>query len=216
MKRVLIADDHALFRDGLRQMLARSGEFEVVGEAGSAAEVLQALRRPDIDLLTLDLSMPGHSGIDLVRQVKALRPELPVLVLSMHAEDQYAVRAIAAGASGYLTKGCRADALLAALRRLAAGGRYIDAAVAELLARELAPQPDRPAHRGLSDREFEVMHALVAGESVSAIAARLHLSVKTVSTHKSNLLRKLGCANLAALVRYALDAGLAQPQPPGG
>jgi DNA-binding NarL/FixJ family response regulator len=215
-KRLLIADDHVMFREGLRQVLERSGEFEVVGEAGSAAETMQAVRAQGVDILLLDLSMPGRSGIDLVRQVKAARPELPILVLSMHAEDQYAVRVLAAGASAYLTKGSRAEVLLQALRRLAAGGRYIGDTVAELLAQQVRPSADRPAHGQLSDREFQILHALVEGESVSELAARLHLSVKTISTHKTHVLRKLNCNNLPELVRYAMAHGIAQAPPPPG
>ena len=214
MTRLVIADDHPMFREGLRQLLSRSGEFEVVGEAGSAAETMQCVRTQVFDVLILDLAMPGRSGVDLVRQVKNERPSLPVLVLSMHAEDQYAVRALAAGASAYITKGSRAEVLQQALRRLAAGGRFIGDSVAELLAQELQPNPGKPAHRDLSDREFQVMHALVNGESVSTIAHRLHLSVKTVSTHKTHLLGKLGCASLAELVRYAIDQGIAAQSPP--
>jgi DNA-binding NarL/FixJ family response regulator len=208
-KRVVIADDHAMFRDGLRELLTRSGRFEVVGEAGDAAETMNAVRTLTFDVLMLDLSMPGRSGVDLVRQVKAARPELPILVLTMHAEDQYAVRALAAGASAYLTKGSRAQVLLQALERLAAGGRFIGDTVAQLLAEQIQPNADKPAHEQLSDREFEILHALVRGDSVSAIAEQLHLSVKTVSTHKSNVLRKLACTNLPELVRYAIAHGIA-------
>ncbi|MGQ3051574.1 MAG: response regulator [Roseateles sp.] len=213
MTRLVIADDHQLFREGLRQLLTRSGEFEVVGEAGSAAETMHCVRMQVFDVLILDLAMPGRSGVDLVRQVKTERPALPVLVLSMHAEDQYAVRALAAGASAYLTKGSRAEVLQQALRRLASGGRFIGDSVAELLAQEVQPHTDKPAYRSLSDREFQVMHALVNGESVSAIAQQLHLSVKTVSTHKTHVLSKLGCANLAELVRYAIDQNITTQTP---
>lgn len=208
MIRVVIADDHKLFREGLRQLLARGGEFEVVGEAGDAPETMQCVRKLAFDILILDLAMPGRSGVDLVRQVKSERPNLPVLVLSMHAEDQYAVRALAAGASAYLTKGSRADEVQQALRRLAGGGRFIAGRVAALMAQELQQTPEEPGTRALSDREFQVMQALVSGESVSEIARRLHLSVKTISTHKSNVLRKLGCSSLAALVAYAIERGL--------
>jgi len=207
--RLLIADDHAMFREGLRQVLERSGGFEVVGEAGSAAETMQAVRSLEFEVLVLDLSMPGRSGVDLVRQVKAARPGLPILVLTMHAEDQFAVRALAAGASAYLTKGSRADVLMQALRRLAGGGRFIGDTVADLLAQQIQPRADRPAHGQLSDREFQILNALVEGESVSAIAERLHLSVKTISTHKTNVLRKLHCNNLPELVRYAMANGIA-------
>lgn len=213
MIRVVIADDHELFREGLRQLLTRSGEFDVVGEAGTAADTMHCVRNLAFDVLILDLSMPGRSGVDLVRQVKAARPDMPILVLSMHAEDQYAVRALAAGASAYLTKGSRADVLRQALRRLAVGGRFIGDTVAELLALQLQPHVDKPAVQALSDREFQIMQALVAGETVSAIAHRLHLSVKTISTHKSHVLRKLACKNLADLVRWAIEQGLSGSLP---
>lgn len=218
MRRIVIADDHALFREGMRQLLAHSGEFEVVGEAADAVETMQAVRALEFDVLVMDMSMPGRSGLDLVRQVRAQRPELPILVLSMHGEDMYAVRALAAGASAYLTKGSRPEVLLQALRRLAAGGRYISEGVAELLAREIQPHAGRSGHETLSDREFQIMLALVDGESVSEIAERLHLSVKTVSTHKANVLRKLHCATLPDLVRYAMSHNLgdtAPRSPPG-
>ncbi len=213
-RRVLLADDHAMFREGLRHVLERSGEFEVVDEAGSAAETLATVRRQPVDVLVLDLSMPGRSGTDLIRQLKAAQPALPILVLSMHPEDQYAVRALAAGASAYLTKYTRAEELLHALRRVAAGGRYIGDTVGELLAEQLQPRAWQGAHQALSDREFQILQALVEGESVSAIAQRLHLSVKTVSTHKTNVLRKLHCNSLAELVRYALAHGIGAGPPP--
>ena len=208
MHSVVIADDHALFRSGLRQLLERDGQFTVVGEAGTAAQTLDLVRARDFDALLLDLSMPGRSGVDLVRQVRTVRPSLPVLVLSMHAEEQYALRALAAGASAYLTKDARGEELVQALERIVAGGRYIGATVAELMAQDLQPHAPRPPHRDLSDREFEILHALVGGESVTAVAQRLHLSVKTVSTHKTHILQKLGCASFSDLVRYAVDHGI--------
>lgn len=213
MKRLVIADDHPLFREGLRELLTRTRKFEVVGEAGDAAQTMHCVRTLDFDVLILDLSMPGRSGLDLVRQIKAQRPALPILVLSMHAENQYAVRALTAGASAYLTKGSSAEVLEQALNRVAAGGRFIGDSVAELLAQEVRPNPDKPAYRELSNREFQVMLALVHGETVSAIASRLHLSVKTISSHKTNVLQKLGCANLPDLVRYAVAHGLADEVP---
>ncbi len=213
--RVLVADDHTLLRQGLRQLLERAEGFEVAGEAGTASETLLRVRNDEIDVLILDLSMPGRSGLELLRQIKAERPKLAVLVLSMHAEELYAVRALAAGASGYLTKDAGADQLLAALRRLAAGGRHISDTVAELLAQEIGTRTPKPTHHELSDREFQVLHWLVAGESVSAISRRLHLSVKTVSTHKTNLLRKLRCTSLADLMHYAITHGItAGTRPP--
>jgi DNA-binding NarL/FixJ family response regulator len=205
MKRVGIADDHAMFREGIRQLLARSGEFEVVAEAGTASEALQLVRDHVLDVLVLDLSMPGRSGVDLLRHIKTMYPELPVLVLSMHGEDQYAVRTLAAGASAYLTKGSRSEVLLQALRRLVHGGRYIGDKVADLLAQQVRSPSARAGMQALTDREIQVMQALVDGQSVTAVAQQLHLSVKTVSTHKTNLLRKLNCHTLPDLVRYAMD-----------
>jgi DNA-binding NarL/FixJ family response regulator len=202
--RVLIADDHALMREGLRRILATDPSFVVAGEAKDGHEVLAAVRAGGFDVLLLDLSMPGRSGIDLLRQVKAERPELRVLVLSMHDEQQYAVRAIRAGAAGYLTKDTAAAQLVAALRKIAGGALFITPAVAEALALQLQAPTAELAHQRLTDREHQIFLLLAAGESVSAIAERLHLSVKTVSTHKTRVLEKLGVGSLAELVRYAV------------
>jgi len=206
MTRVLIADDHAIVREGLKRILAADPAFALAGEARDGPEVLAAVRTGGFEVLLLDLSMPGRSGIELVRAAKAERPELRVLVLSMHAEQQYAVRAIRAGASGYLTKDAAPTQLLAALRKVAAGGLFITPAVAEALALELqAPaEADELPHKRLSDRELEVFLRLAAGRSVTAIAGELHLSVKTVSTHKTHIHEKLGLGSLAELVRYAV------------
>jgi DNA-binding NarL/FixJ family response regulator len=162
------------------------------------------VRTLDFDLLLLDMSMPGKSGVDLIKQVKAEKPKLRVLVLSMHEEHQYAVRAIRAGASGYLTKESAASQLVSAIRKVAAGGAYITAEVAERLAQDAMPRSEGPAHAALSDREFEVFRMLVNGESVTDIASRLHLSAKTISTHKARLMEKLGVDNNADLVHYAV------------
>jgi len=202
--RVLIADDHAIVREGLRRILAGDDAFAVAGEARDGHEVVAAVRAGGFEVLLLDLSMPGRSGIELLRQVKSERPELRVLILSMHAEDQYAVRAIRAGASGYLTKDTASEQLVAALRKIAAGGLFITPRVAETLALGLQAASDELPHKRLSDREHQVFLLLAGGESVSAIAARLHLSVKTVSTHKTHILGKLGVESLAELVRYAI------------
>jgi DNA-binding NarL/FixJ family response regulator len=206
--RVLIADDHALVREGLRRILAADAAFQVVGEAKDGHEALAAVRAGGFDVLLLDLSMPGRSGIELVKQVKSESPGLKVLVLSMHDEDQYAVRAIRAGASGYLTKDSATMQLVAAIRKAAAGGLYITPAVAERLALQLQAPGDELPHKRLSDREHEVFLRLVAGDSVTAIAERLHLSVKTVSTHKTHVLEKMGMGSVAELVRYAVAHGL--------
>jgi DNA-binding NarL/FixJ family response regulator len=202
--RVLIADDHAIVREGLRRILAGDSAFQVAGEAKDGHETLAAVRGGGFDVLLLDLSMPGRSGIELLKQIKAESPALKVLVLSMHDEEQYAVRAIRAGASGYLNKDTAGAQLVAALRKIAAGGLFITPAVAEALAAGLqAPASELP-HERLSDREYEVLLLLAAGESVTGIAERLHLSVKTVSTHKTHIFEKMNLGSLADLVRYAL------------
>ena len=204
MIRVVIADDHQILREGLKQLLQSAGDLDVVGEAGDGFEVLDRVRRLDFEVLLLDMSLPGKSGVDLIRQVKAERPKLRVLVLSMHEEHQYAVRAIRAGASGYLTKESAAAQLVAAIRKVGAGGAFITAEVAERLAHDAMPGSEGPPHESLSDREFEVFRLLVSGESVSDIAARLHLSAKTISTHKARLMEKLGVDSNADLVHYAV------------
>ena len=208
MTRVFIADDHAIVREGLQRILASDSRFDVVGEAKDGHEVLSAVRRGGFDLLLLDLSMPGRSGIDLIRQVKAERSDLRVLVLSMHDEQQYAVRAIRAGASGYLTKDTVAKQLIAAIDKIASGGMFITPAVAEALALGLQTPTDELPHKRLTDREYEVLLLLAAGESVSAIGKRLHLSVKTVSTHKTHVLEKMNAGSLAELVRYVITHNL--------
>jgi len=212
MIRIVIADDHAIVREGLKRIVADAADLQVVGEAADGTEVMQRVRELDFDVLVQDLSMPGRSGMELIKLVKAEKPKLRVLVLSMHQETQYAVRAIRSGASGYLTKESAPAQLVQALRKIAAGGAYISAEVAEQLA--LGAMPDAaPAapHQSLSDREFDVMRRLAAGESVSEIASALSLSVKTVSTHKANLMAKLGLSNPTELVRYALRHGLIDP-----
>jgi DNA-binding NarL/FixJ family response regulator len=208
LTRVFIADDHAIVREGLQRILAADSRLEVVGEAKDAHEVLSAVRGGGFEVLLLDLSMPGRSGIELIRQVKTERSDLRVLVLSMHDEQQYAVRAIRAGASGYLTKDTVAKQLVAAIDKIASGGMFITPAVAEVLARGLQTPTDELPHRRLTDREYEVLLLLAAGESVSDIGKRLHLSVKTVSTHKTHVLEKMNAGSLAELVRYAITHNL--------
>jgi DNA-binding NarL/FixJ family response regulator len=203
MIRVVIADDHQILREGLKQLLQAAGDLEVVGEAGDGFEVLDRVRREEFDVLLLDMSMPGKSGVELIKQVKAEKPKLRILVLSMHEEHQYAVRAIRAGASGYLTKESAASQLVAAIRKVGGGGAYITPEVAERLAQDAMPHAQGPLHASLSDREFEVFHMLVDGMSVNDIAARLHLSAKTISTHKARLMEKLGVDSTADLVHYA-------------
>ena len=204
MIRVVIADDHQILRQGLAQLLQAAGDIDVVGEAADGHRALDHVRAKDFDVLLLDMSMPGKSGVELIRQVKAEKPRLRILVLSMHEEHQYAVRAIRAGASGYLTKESAAGELVAAIRKVAGGGAVISAEVAERLAQDAMPHAEGPPHRTLSDREYEVFRLLVAGKTVTEIAAALHLSAKTISTHKARLMEKLGVDNNAELIHYAL------------
>jgi DNA-binding NarL/FixJ family response regulator len=204
MIRVVIADDHTIVREGLKQLLGAASDLEVVGEARNGHEVLAIVRERDIDVLLLDLSMPGKGGMELIKQIKGERPKLRILVLSMHAEHQYAVRAIRAGASGYLTKDAASTQLVSALQKVAGGGAYISAEVAEQLALSAMPRAEGPPHTSLSDREYQVFQLLVSGISVSDIALRLNLSVKTVSTHKARLMEKMGVANQTELVHYAI------------
>ena len=199
--RVLIADDHTLVREGLRQLLAATGDIRVEAEAADGDQALALVKANDYDLAVLDMSMPGVSGIELIKRVRLEKPRLRVLVLSMHAERQYAVRALKAGASGYLTKDSASEQLVGALRKIAAGGVHISEAAAS----SLVGSAQSAAHEGLSDREFEVLRLLVEGLGPTEIGEKLHLSVKTVSTHKTRILEKLKVGSTAELVRYALQ-----------
>jgi DNA-binding NarL/FixJ family response regulator len=198
--RILLADDHEIVRDGLKRILAAAGDLQVAGEAADGDQALALVRANDYDVAMVDMSMPGLSGIELIKRLKAEKPALKLLVLSMHGEHQYAVRALKAGASGYLTKDSAAEQLVGALRKIAAGGVHIsDAAAASLMAGE------KRLHGALSDREFEVLRLLATGLGPTEIGAQLHLSVKTVSTHKARILEKLELGSTADLVRYAME-----------
>ena len=209
MIRLVIADDHAIVREGLKRIVADAADVQVVGEAADGNDVLKVVRAQDFDVLVQDLSMPGRSGMELIKLVKAEKPRVRILVLSMHEELQYAVRAIKSGASGYLTKESAPGQLVQAIRKIAAGGAFVSAEVAEQLALGAMPGAvEQAPHHVLTDREFEVFRQLVAGGTVTEIATRLNVSVKTVSTHKANLLQKLGLQNQSELVRYAMRHGL--------
>jgi DNA-binding NarL/FixJ family response regulator len=209
MIRIVIADDHAIVREGLKRIVASADDMEVAGEAADGSNVMLRVRDTEFDVLVLDLSMPGRSGMELIKLVRGEKPRLRILVLSMHQELQYAVRAIKSGASGYLTKESAPAQLVQALRKIAAGGAYISAEVAEQLALGAMPGgPTAAPHEKLSDREFEVLRLIVEGVTVTEIAGRLHLSVKTVSTHKANLMQKMGLQNQSELIRYAIRHGL--------
>jgi DNA-binding NarL/FixJ family response regulator len=203
--RVLLADDHAMVRAGLKEILADTGDITVAAEATNGQEVMARVRVEDYDVAVLDMSMPGRSGIELIKQVKDAKPKLRILVLTMHSEEQYAVRALKAGASGFLTKEAAADQLVAAIRRIAAGGAYVSPETAERLVLETGPQAVAAPHTLLSDREFQVLQMIAGGKTVGEIAKTLSLSVKTVSTHKTRILNKMGLANQAELIRYALE-----------
>ncbi|MGU8081289.1 response regulator [Burkholderia pyrrocinia] len=204
MIRVLIADDHALVRDGLRYILQNANDFEVAGEACDSASTVALIRGTPAQVLVLDLSMPGRNGIELIRQIKDEKPALHILVLTMHAEQQYAVRAFRAGASGYMTKESASAELVAALTKIASGGVYVSLAMAEQFAQSLNEPAELQSHQRLSDREFDVFRRMTSGESISDIAQALCVSVKTVSTYKTRILEKMQMPNDAALVRYAV------------
>ena len=210
MIRIVLADDHTIVREGLKQLLCAAAEFQVVGEARDGHEVMKQVRENDFDVLLLDMSMPGKSGTDLIRQVKSEKPKLRVLILSMHEEEQYAVRAIKAGSSGYLTKESASAQLVSAIRKVAGGGAFISAAVAEQLALGAMPQAEGTPHSSLSDREFQVLCMLANGKSVTDIGEELNLSVKTVSTHKARLMQKMNMASQADLIRYAITHRLVE------
>lgn len=208
MIRILIADDHTLMREGLKRILATAGDMLVAGEASDGFQTLERVREGEWDLLLLDMSMPGRSGIELIKQVKLEKPKLPILVLSMHKEDEYAVRSIRAGASGYLCKDSASQQLLSAIRSVAKGGRFISADVATDLAFSLIMRDDRPPHASLSDREFLIFRKIANGETITDIALRLNLSAKTVSTYKTRVLQKMQMSSVTELIRYGLKHGL--------
>ena len=208
MTRLAIAEDHAIVRSGLKQMLALVGGLDVVAEAIDGSEVIALCDRRDIDVLLLDLNMPGLSGNDLIARVRAKRPQLPILILSMHNTAQIGMAAIKAGANGYVTKDSEPTILIEAIRKVAAGGRYIAPQMAQAIALHSSSEPSGRPHDSLSDREMSVFRELVAGNSVNDIAEKFHISNKTVSTHKARMMEKLGARSTAELVRYAVDHGL--------
>jgi DNA-binding NarL/FixJ family response regulator len=206
MTRVLLADDHTLVRDGLRHILQGMSRFDVVGEACDGPSTIALVRGTPADVLVFDLSMPGpRHGVELVKQIKDEIPSLRILVLTMHAEQQYAVRAFKAGASGYLTKECASNELVAAVTKVTSGGTYVSLSMAERLAESLNEPADVLPHQRLSDREFEVFKRIAAGQTVSEIADELCVSTKTVSTYKARILEKMQMPHEAALVRYAIQ-----------
>ena len=215
MIRILVADDHTIVREGLKQILAKHSDLQVAGEAANGNDVLHLVRDDKWDVLVTDMSMPGRNGLELIKLVKQTQPALPVLVLSMYDEEQYAVRAIRAGASGYLNKESASEQLVSAIRKVAAGGVYASAAVTQALFSTLRNNRGAQPHEQLSDRELQVLQMIAAGQSITEIAELLSLSPKTVSTHKSRMLEKMNMSNQAELIRYAIEHRLTNaPQTP--
>ena len=202
---ILIADDHAIVREGLKQILAEIPDMRVAGEAADAQEALRKTRTEAWDVLILDITMPGGSGFDILQTLKQERPALPVLVLSMHAEDQFAIQVLKAGAAGYITKENAPDELVKAIRKVVAGRKYVSANLAELLAFSLDATTDQPRHALLSDREFQVLRLLATGKTVTQIAQELNLSAKTISTYRARILEKLELNTTAEIIHYAIQ-----------
>jgi DNA-binding NarL/FixJ family response regulator len=208
MIKILIADDHPIVRRGLHQILAEQPDMAVLGEAQNAQELLELARRADWDVVVLDISMPDRGGLEALKELKALRPGAAVLVLSIHPEDQYAGRALKAGAAGYLTKDSAPEELVKAIRKVLAGGKYVSPSFAEMLALRLDAGLAKPLHEALSDREYQVLCLIASGKTVSQIAAELALSVKTVSTYRGRILEKMNMQSNAELTRYTIQNGL--------
>jgi two-component system invasion response regulator UvrY len=208
MVRILIADDHPIVREGLKQILSDTQDMQLAGEASNGGEVMDQVERGLADVVVLDISMPGESGLDVLRKLRARHPTLPVLMLSIHSEDQYAIRSLRAGASGYLTKESLPDELVTAIRRVAQGRRYVTEALAERLVTRLDSRLERPPHESLSDREYQVMRMIASGRALKRIATELGLSPKTVSTYRARVLEKTGLRNNAEITRYALQHDL--------
>jgi len=208
MIRILIADDHTLVREGLKQILAATSDIVVSGEASNGQDTLKKVRAQDFDLVLLDISLPGISGLDVLKQIKSLKPELPILILSMYPEEQYAVRTLRAGASGYLTKDSASVELIRAIREVAGGKKYITMSLAEKIAVSWDTQEAKQPHETLSDREYQVLCFIASGRTVKEISRMLSLSVKTVSTHRSRLLKKMDLRNNAQLTHYVIKHNL--------
>ncbi|RII27787.1 MAG: DNA-binding response regulator [Geobacter sp.] len=203
--RILVADDHAIFREGLKQVIGSTVDMTVVDEAINGQELLNKVQTNDYDLVILDISMPGRNGLDVLVEMKNIRPKLPVLVMSMHPEEQYALRAYKSGASGYLTKGSPSNELLEALQKISLGKKYVSSALAESLVNGLSDTSQQDLLHSLSNREYQVMSLIASGKPVGKIATELTLSVKTVSTYRAHILRKLNMKNNAELTRFVIE-----------
>ncbi len=209
MIRLLVADDHSVVRQGIKQIVADSPDMQIVGEAATGHEALELVRSGSFDLIILDISMPGQGGLEILRELKAAAPALKVIILSMHPEEQYAVRSLRDGASAYLTKGSPPEELILAIKTVASGKRYITPSVADRLATYIEDSSQREPHELLSDREMEILVLIGSGKQTSDIAEELNLSIKTVSTYRSRILLKLNMETNAQLIRYSLQHGLA-------
>ncbi|HCI13809.1 MAG TPA: DNA-binding response regulator [Gallionellaceae bacterium] len=210
MIKLLIVDDHAIVRSGLKQLFLLMGDIVVAGEASNGAEALEALRNEQFDLLLLDLTMPGISGIGLIGHIRAINTKVPILVLSMHCELQVAKRALQAGASGFVTKGCMPDTLVNAVRNVASGGRFVDPVISEQMMFEKRVPGENAPHERLSERELHVMKLIALGKSIKEIANELFISNKTISTHKARVMQKMNFQSSAEMIRYAADYGLVE------
>lgn len=208
MINILIADDHSIVREGLKQIVTQSPEMAVMGEAINGQQVLELVHKKDYDLILLDIAMPGRGGIDTLKQLKILKPKIPILILSMYPEEQYAIRAIKAGASGYLTKESAPEELIGAIKKVALGGKYVSPTLAEKLVEELGSDTEQNDHTILSDREYQVMIMIASGRTVREIGDELSLSVKTISTNRTRALKKMGMKNNAEFTYYAVKKGL--------
>ena len=213
--RILLADDHTVVRSGLKQILDEEFKGAVFGEARNAQETLDLVDKEQWDVVVLDITMPGRSGLEVMREIRKLRPGLPVLVLSIHPENQFAVRVLKLGAAGYMTKESAAEELVGAIKKVLAGGRYVSAALAETLAMNLSTDAVKPPQELLSDREFQVLRLIASGRVVSQIARELVLSVKTISTYRARILQKMGLRNNAELMHYAMLHQLVEINPAG-
>jgi DNA-binding NarL/FixJ family response regulator len=205
MLKILVVDDHEVVRKGLTKVLVEALQPVKIDEAGNGQEAMSKVLKGEYELVVLDLKMPGKSGLDVLKEIKQHRPKLPVVILSMHPEEQFAIRAMRAGASGYLTKECAGDELVLAIRKALKGERYISDSLAQILAGELYGDPEKPCHEILSDREYQVMIMIASGKTVGTIAKDLCLSVKTISSYRANILLKTRMRNNSELTHYAIQ-----------
>jgi two-component system invasion response regulator UvrY len=209
MVKILVADDHPIVRQGLKQILSEYPDLTVADEAGTGKDVLVKVGKKDFDIVLLDISMPGRNGLDILKELRTKKPKLPVLVLSIYPEDQYAVRVLKLGAAGYLTKESVPEELVAAIRKVARGRKYVSNSLAEKLATDLEINAEKAPHENLSDREYQVMSMIASGKRLKEVAEELSLSIKTISTYRSRIMEKMNMRNNAELIRYALQNGLA-------